>query len=540
MFDNYLWVDIVIQLHKINYNKGRCLCVNIHESIDFVKSITMESSLSVMDTMINLIDKNNVITEYTENDDITDIIMESMMIFMESKNRDRDKTPRNEISKWMEKKGYWYTGDNPKKKKECMRMYHFLQQHKFDPKDETYESDIESDNGKRKRIKLAIDYDDSDPDSNPNKNIRNSELKDNAWYSRATKSISIGSPMMKNKQQLSQFILKHEEGHANDHDKQQSEDKNIKNIKNAANQFLNDTKKTGQFVNSHDTDSAELYADLYGAKHSKIRTKGAGEKHGQTTRNFKRKDVEKAFNKLSHMLNESTDYLSNCKRFYDNLIDNLEGLGHLEMNKYSNFRNFDIGSPSAMIKFRGIFISNNESDEFISFIDDISELIDDIKMNKYKVSKAKDELIKLKTDEKDISAKQKEIDELIEIQSELIEELQSNRKSLIKFKDRTGFNISHSTVLNIERIITKYRGTKMKDIPEQDKKIVQDFLDNTIMPKINKRLDEIEFETKSAKKLKETIGKGMEHSTKMRHDFVKKFIKEYFEALYDDYYMINE
>ena len=73
--------------------------MNIHESIDFVKSITIESSLSVMDTMINLIDKNNVITEYTENDDITDIIMESMMIFMESKNRDRETTPRNEISK---------------------------------------------------------------------------------------------------------------------------------------------------------------------------------------------------------------------------------------------------------------------------------------------------------------------------------------------------------------------------------------------------------------------------------------------------------
>ena len=80
--------------------------MNIHESIDFVKSITMESSLSVMDTMIDLIDKNDLITEYVENDIMNDIIMESMMIFMESKDRERDKTPRNEISKWMEKKGY--------------------------------------------------------------------------------------------------------------------------------------------------------------------------------------------------------------------------------------------------------------------------------------------------------------------------------------------------------------------------------------------------------------------------------------------------
>ena len=127
--------------------------MNIHESIDFVKSITMESSLSVMDTMIDLIDKNDLITEYAENDIMNDIIMESMMIFMESKDRERDKTPRNEISKWMEKKGYWYTGDNPKKKKECMRMYHFRQQHKFDPKDETYESDKKLKNGSNKRSK---------------------------------------------------------------------------------------------------------------------------------------------------------------------------------------------------------------------------------------------------------------------------------------------------------------------------------------------------------------------------------------------------
>ena len=47
--------------------------MNIHESIDFVKSITMESSLSVMDTMIDLIDKNDLITEYAENDIMNDI-----------------------------------------------------------------------------------------------------------------------------------------------------------------------------------------------------------------------------------------------------------------------------------------------------------------------------------------------------------------------------------------------------------------------------------------------------------------------------------
>ena len=101
---------------------------------DEINSVIMESSLSVLDAMMSLIDKNNTINEYSENSSFSDIFLESMMIFMESKNRERDKTPRDEIAKWMESNGYWYTGDNPKKKKECNRMYHFLQQHKFEPK----------------------------------------------------------------------------------------------------------------------------------------------------------------------------------------------------------------------------------------------------------------------------------------------------------------------------------------------------------------------------------------------------------------------
>ena len=499
---------------------------------DEINSVIMESSLSVLDAMMSIIDKNDMINEYSGNEEFSDVFLESMMIFMESKNRERDKTPRNEIAKWMEKYGYWYTGDNPKKKKECNRMYHFLQQHKFDPKTETYESDIDDGKGGKKRIKLNIDYDGNEME--PNRSIHNPELKDNAWYSTYTKGISIGSPTLKGKQQDSQFTLKHEEGHANHHDKQRSEDQTIEKVKKAARHFIDDTKRSRQFVNSHDDNPEELYADLYGAKHSKIRTKGADENHGQTVRNFNKKDVEKAFNKIAHSITESTACLSHTKKFYDNLINDLEALRRSKIAEYSEFRKFDIGAPSAMNKFRGIFKSDDAS-KFISYIDDLDELIDDIKSNKYKISKAKEELDQIKTDENDISSKQKEIDKLIQLQAELIDELQLTRKRLNRFKKRTGFDISPSTVLNIERIISKYRDIKMKDIPEQDKKLVQDFLDNTLVPKLNKRLENIETEITSVKKLKETVGKGMEHSTKMRFDFVKQFVKEYFEELYDEY-----
>ena len=499
---------------------------------DEINSVIMESSLSVLDAMMSLIDKNNTINEYSENSSFSDIFLESMMIFMESKNRERDKTPRDEIAKWMESKGYWYTGDNPKKKKECNRMYHFLQQHKFDPKTETYESDIDDGKGGKKRIKLAIDYDVSKLE--PNRSVHNPALKDNAWYSTKTKGISIGSPTLKGKQQNSQFTLKHEEGHANHHDKRPLRDQNINNVESAARQFIYDTKRSGQFINSHDDDSEELYADLYSAKHSKIRTKGAGENHGQATRNFNKKDVEKAFNKISNSIKESIASLSQTKEYYDRLIKDLEVLRDSNINKHSTFRKFDIGSPAAMNKFRGIFKSD-EASKFISYIDDLSDLIDDIKSNKYHISKAKHELDQIKSDGNDISSKQKEIDKLIKLQTELIDELQLCQKRLNRFKKTTGFDISQSTVLNIERIITKYRGEHLKDIPEQDKKVVQDFLDSVLVPKMDKCIEDIETEIASAKKLRETIETDMEHSTKMRFDFVKKFVKEYFEELFDEY-----
>jgi hypothetical protein len=235
--------------------------------LNLIKSIqttSMEASINVCDAIVCLINKNELIKEYDDESIFDDIIMESMMIFMESKNRERDKTPRNEISQWMEKRGYWYTGNNPKKKKECNRMYHFLQQHKFGTKTETYESDIKLKDGSNKRIKLNIDkntmFEQNNTDrkniktmlkrfgktnSNGKRYIDFSEISfidylefdstiqklemldiinkgDNAFYSSDSDDITIGSKILKDRQVHSQFSLKHEEGHADDSNKNKS------------------------------------------------------------------------------------------------------------------------------------------------------------------------------------------------------------------------------------------------------------------------------------------------------------------------------
>ena len=123
------------------------------EYIDNINKVSMESQMNVCDSIINLIDKYEAINEYDEESPAGEIVMESMSVFMEYVSKDKD-----EITKWMAKNGHFYEGDNPNKKKRTLRMYNFLKQHKFDPKDSTYESDIETKDGKKKRIKLRIDY----------------------------------------------------------------------------------------------------------------------------------------------------------------------------------------------------------------------------------------------------------------------------------------------------------------------------------------------------------------------------------------------
>ena len=331
------------------------------ELLDLIRSIqtvSMESSINVCDAIVSMIDKNELIKEYDDESIFDDIIMESMMIFMESKNRERDKTPRNEISQWMEEKGYWYTGNNPKKKKECNRMYHFLQQHKFDPKTETYESDIKLKDGSNKRIKLNIDkHTMLEQDDTDRKNIAEmlklfgktnkkgkryidfSQMSifdymefgntiqkieildlvkkgDNAFYSSDFDDITMGSKTLKGRQIHSQFTLKHEEGHADDFNKSKSRDHadEIRKIKQQANAHNRSKESEGLILNSHDKSSSENYADSYAVKNSRKRTS----KNGTTT--LSKKDVEKIFKEMDRYLETNGNTIDGCIHTIDEIL----------------------------------------------------------------------------------------------------------------------------------------------------------------------------------------------------------------------------
>ena len=292
------------------------------EYIADIDRVVMESQMNVCDSIINLIDKYEAINEYDEESSVGEIVMESMSIFMEYVSKDKD-----EITKWMDKKGYFYTGKNSNKKKQCLRMYNFLKQHDFRPSDETYRSDIKE-NGTNKRIKLIIDPSDyeglTDDDKKlldikhgspeyeklsdiekyryltflSNKGLHRSIRKGkNASASYHTNTIKIGSKELKGKQYRSQQTLKHEEGHI------ESKGRNGKlPEQHPANIALKEHKDAGKGVNAHDNSTEELMADLYGAMHGRIRTKHWGK--NKTTRALTKNDIERSFNKLHEGLDD--------------------------------------------------------------------------------------------------------------------------------------------------------------------------------------------------------------------------------------------
>lgn len=298
------------------------------EYIDNINRVSMESQMNVCDSIINLIDKYEAINEYDEESPVGEIVMESMSVFMEYVSKDKD-----EITKWMAKNGHFYEGDNPNKKKRTLRMYNFLKQHKFDPKDSTYESDIETKDGKKKRIKLIIDYGSEDlKDSmdmfNVNKTRDTRKLVspfEHSWQKEVNSGvnassrmnpdnlqITMGSKEMKGKQSNAQFTLKHEEGHAASalkNGKKGYKDEDVPEIREKLDAYK---KEHGvKALNSHDDSVEEIKADEYGAKHARVRTKNAG-----SVRKFKDHDIDRIFLKETKMLGRVIDdYRDSLKSF---------------------------------------------------------------------------------------------------------------------------------------------------------------------------------------------------------------------------------
>ena len=565
---------------------------------DYIKILNdaiMESEMDVMNSIINYIDKGDLVNEYGTESCVNDIFMESMMWFMESKNRERDRTPRNDISKWMEKEGLWYTGNNPNKKKLSNRIYHFLQQHDFNPSDETYKSDIKNKDGSNKRLKLKLEingrirlsqkekdivekwkkhhlvknekgklsFDWEGIEKNCQDDQEENELMEilhnlkyihggnNAFYHGDGDEIYMSIDTLKHKQSDSQISLKHEEGHAydmKDNAKTDSDIKEINKIKEDSDKHKKDAAKIGMRSNEHDIKDSESYADVYSVKHAKIRTKD------NSVRNVSNKELLKLFQntdrlltskELASSIDECIDDVGKAMETCDTLLEDKGGMLKYLVNLTGRVQN--IGKSVERINNKQkeidteLSLLNKTDDELKKLRDDTKkhiELLGNGRWCKDVVQELNNKLdiiddfldgFKPVNIEKHKESLNKSLQRTKEQEKQFLKEL-GNRPSFGKagFEKAVSSGTLTLTISNkdIDEIVSK-----AKTREEADSMIL-----NKMKPMIKRLKGKLDITKKQLEEIKKMDVKIKDTSTRVRYEFAKKYIKEYFDIFINDTY----
>ena len=562
---------------------------------DYIKILNdaiMESEMDVMNSIINYIDKGDLVNEYDVESCVNDIFMESMMWFMESKNRERDRTPRNEISQWMEKNNLWYTGNNPNKKKLSNRIYHFLQQHDFNPSDGTYKTDIKLKDGSYKRLKLNIEINGRIPltqrekdimerwkkhyvEKNKNGNLSfdwyaikkadpNQEEIDlmnklrsieyihggnNAFYHRDGDEIYMSIDTLKNKQSDSQISLKHEEGHAydmKDNAKTDSDIKEINKIKEDSDKHKKDAAKIGMRSNDHDAESDESFADVYAVKNAKIRTKDNSVKNvsnKELLKHFQNTDRLLTSKELASSIDECIDDVGRAMETCDTLLEDKGGMLKYLVNLTGRVQN--IGKSVERINNK-----QKEIDTELSLLDktddELKKLRDDTKKHiellgngrwcKDVVQELNNKLdiiddfldgFKPVNIEKHKESLNKSLQRTKEQEKQFLKEL-GNRPFFGKagFEEAVSSGTLKLTISNkdIDEIVSK-----AKTREEADSMIL-----NKMKPMIKRLKGKLDITKKQLEEIKKMDVKIKDTSTRVRYEFAKKYIKEYFDEFFGD------
>jgi hypothetical protein len=558
--------------------------------IKILNDVIMESEMNVMNSIINYIDKGDLVNEYGTESCVNDIFMESMMWFMESKNRERDRTPRNDISKWMEKEGLWYTGDNPNKKKLSNRIYHFLQQHDFNPSDETYKSDIKNKDGSNKRLKLKLEINGrirlsqeekdivekwkkhhliktengklifdwlnilSESDEEEDElakillNLKEIHGGDNAFYLGSRDEIYMSINTLKHKQSDSQITLKHEEGHAydkKDNAKTDSDIKEINKIKEDSDKHKKDATKIGMRSNDHDAESDESFADVYAVKNAKIRTKK------NSIRNISNKDLLKTFERMDKHMRDSGFKISidDCSKRITRLIDTCETV--LNDDKAVQFKNLinltdRVGAIGDAVE--RIHRRETEIDTELSLLDKSDDELKALEKNlkstlstlafssralRYEISDKLDMIedfldgFKPSNIDKRKESLEKSRDRIRRKETDHVESLPNK-----PFRGGAGYNEAMSSGMitlslnnkDINEIMSKAKTRKEAESMILDK----------LKPSIKRIQEKLKATKKSLEELKKTNNTIKDVSTRVRYEFAKKYIKEYFDEFFGD------
>ena len=536
----------------------------------------MESSMAVYDAMLDIIDKRETINDNDPSNEFNNIITESFQIFVEYVSKDKD-----EITKWMDKKGYFYTGDNPNKKKRTLRMYNFLKQHKFDPKDSTYESDIKTKDGKKKRLKLRVDAEGyaSDEEYKRYRDLSEkinsktaseaekeewAKLKDtieamgevqagqNAFHSSKDDSISMSHKTMKAKQYHSQTTLKHEEGHADSLHRGNGSRVNADLDENhPANIALREHKSVGKYVNTHDDSTEELMADAYSAAHSQIRTKNAGKKNSRKTRPITSSEVQRSLISLTSLFGDykaaceimvkrakrDVEKFTKAKEALNNISaegiksDNIEAMYESIFDKCGKIGKETKTFTTMSLGYITIADASFESyniDEFSTFGND--SIVRRFKELSHKLTGYKMFAKAFKSDDdREFALAQRKYPEVYEEISRygikiINDEIEKLSKKLDGFKDPSDFYgkavDKHRTQLKLKNYL------KNADVEKADalvKKMVKPIIDI-----VDKKI-------KDGNKIIRNAEQALKETHELRANFAKDYVKEYFEEFIDDY-----
>lgn len=560
--------------------------------IKILNDVIMESEIDVMNSIINYIDKGDLVNEYGTESCVNDIFMESMMWFMEasaSAKRTKD------LKQWMKDKGYLYKGNDPNKKKKANRMLHFLQQHDFDPKTSTYLSDIKDRSGNKIRIPLHFDGEGPVLKLTPEEEaLKNELVKENGsvdlfdldtsnelhmslfgkltyksqlesgkngFYAPSSKDVPkdgmyLSSKMVKGKQAMAQGLVKHEEGHAADYKSRKKEaviDKQeMADIKRKTNNTKNKLWNTGAFVNQHDKEARERYADAYAVKNAQIRTKNRGKKGNKGTRNFNENDLRKMMNNISKMVTDVGQNISfdavksqikGCISKCDHLLTQPWGksyksaiTGLINLDSVTDL--FDVLNSIDAEKAEKELVnvlkeneSDNAADTILKAIQQLKKTSGDIVNDNPHADKQITALNRLLSID--------DRDEQNKIIKSIIDGTGSSGpdvKSRLEFSQHTMYSsdkgLSERTRMNLAPIITEADFDKMYNMKTSEERF--DYLRKTKVPIIKRWRFQYEKMLKNITELEKEY-KGFEDtSSVVRHQMAKQFIKEYFDEFFSD------
>lgn len=365
---------------------------------------------NVMCDILQNINKAIVMYEYGDSSKLCQLYD----VFLESTDRFKKAAA---IENWMKTNNYGDPhGNNPSKAQKAMRMRNYLIQHDFDPVTETIAVPGTTPNSPPRRMKFLIDkfIKDNNPDGSPIidrmnnvepgylpeakadidlieqrpplsiSDIEGSSARQEDYdkrkaagklnYTRGTvnfpEHIMMPSKILKDKQNVQQFVPGHETGHADSHAKsptyQQKKyikiddtaavnssavsslgggysinpnvfSKETDDPNDSANKFIASNKYR---LNGHDAHPEELHADEFGLKNANMRTKYAGRQRAKGTRQMSPDEAQNAMMKISKQTNTGAP-----KEVMNKELESVKARGDYlrqQINEFFTFLNNDM------------------------------------------------------------------------------------------------------------------------------------------------------------------------------------------------------